>query len=297
MSQTSGRVSILIPLFNRAKYIEETLRSALAQDYGDFEIIVVDDGSTDGGDKLVEAFFDTGRLRLVRHPGNANLGQSVSLNLALSLATGEYVAILDSDDVFLPGKLQHQVSYLQAHPEVGLVYGKGLGIDANGKEIYKILSDRHRETNDPNQILLDCYFHLPVGSLVRKSVYDKVGGFDTSLRAGQDHDMLIRMAEVTAFAFQPELVYAYRRHGESISTNGLERRWRNALVILKKAVARYPYRRSTLRKRRAVINFRLAQALFSAHKSFFEAAWRLAYSAILDPGRALRVLSGREKVR
>ena len=297
MSQTPGRVSILIPLFNRVKYIEETLRSALDQDYGDFEIIVVDDGSTDGGDKLVENFNDKGRLRLVRHPNNANLGQSVSLNLALSLATGEYVAILDSDDVFLPGKLRHQVSFLQAHPEVGLVYGMGLGIDANGKEIYKILSKGHRETNDPNQILLDCYFHLPVGSLVRKSLYDKVGGFDTSLRAGQDHDMLIRMAEATSFAFQPELVYAYRRHGESISTNGLERRWRNALVILQKAMARYPYRSSTLRRRRAVINFRLAQALFTARKSWFEAAWRLAYSAMLDPGRALRVVVGKEKVR
>lgn len=297
MSHSPGRVSVLIPLFNRAKYIEETLNSALSQDYDNFEIIVVDDGSTDGGDCLVESFVASGKVRLIRHPGGANLGQSVSLNLALSLATGEYVAILDSDDVFLPGKLRHQVNYLSAHPDVGLVYGMGLGIDAKGKEIYKILSERHSEANDPNNILLDCYFHLPVGSLVRKSVYDQVGGFDTSLRAGQDHDMLIRMAEVTSFAFQPERVYSYRRHGESISSNGLERRWRNALVILKKAVARYPYRKSTIRKRRAVINFRLAQALFNSRKSLLEAVFRLAYSAVLDPARALRVLLGKEKIR
>lgn len=297
MSYTPGLVSVLIPLFNRAKYIQETINSALSQEYDNFEIIVVDDGSTDGGDKLVEAFLDTGRVQLFRHAGGANRGQSISLNMALSKARGEYIAVLDSDDIFLPNKLKDQVGFLQANPDVGLVYGMGFGVDAAGKQVYKILSETHVETNDPNRILLDCYFHLPVGSLVRKSVYDQVGGFDESLRAGQDHDMQVRMAEVTRFGFLPVRVYCYRRHGESISHQGLERRWRNALIILNKAINRYPYRKSTIRKRRAVINFRLAQALLQSKKSYWEAAWRFLYSGLLDPVRAIAVITGKEKVR
>lgn len=297
MSYTPGLVSVLIPLFNRAKYIQETINSALSQEYDNLEIIVVDDGSTDGGDKLVEAFLNTGRVQLFRHEGGVNRGQSISLNLALNKARGEYIAVLDSDDIFLPNKLKDQVDYLQAHPEVGLVYGMGFGVDAAGKEVYKILSENHIEPNDPNRILLDCYFHLPVGSLVRKSVYDKVGGFDESLRAGQDHDMQVRMAEATQFGFLPVRVYCYRRHGESISQQGLERRWRNALIILEKAISRYPYQKDTIRKRRAVINFRLAQALLKSKKSYLEAAWRLAYAGWLDPARAIAVVSGKEKVR
>jgi glycosyltransferase involved in cell wall biosynthesis len=296
MEQIPGRVSVLIPLYNRVKYIKETLESALQQDYNDIEIICVDDGSVDGGDKVVEGYLVSGKVQLIRHPNNANCGQSVSLNLALSLATGEYIVVLDSDDIFLPAKLKNQAQFLHDNPDVGLVYGMGFGIDAQGKELYEILSPEHQEPSDPNRVLLDCYFHLPVGSLVRHSVYDRVGGFDTSLRAGQDHDMMIRMAEVTKFAFQPIRVYCYRRHAESISTKGLEARWRNAQVILDKAASRYPYQKTTLRKRRAVINFRLAQALISSRKAWGEAAARLCYAALLDPARVLRVISGAEKI-
>lgn len=295
MSFSLGRVSIITPLYNRAKYIEEAINSALHQGYDDIEIIVVDDGSTDGGDKIVES-LSSPQVRLVRHPDNANCGQSKSLNLALNLASGEFIAILDSDDIFLPGKLINQVRYLNDNPDVGLVYGMGFGIDSNGNQIYEILSPDHQEPSDPNRILLDCYFHLPVGSLVRRSVYEQVGGFDESLRAGQDHDMLVRMAEVTKFAFQPIRVYCYRRHSESISTKGLEARWRNAQIILNKADARYPYKKSTLRKRKAVINFRLAQALINSKKSWVEAVARLCYAALLDPVRVVKVLTGAEKV-
>lgn len=297
MAYVAGLVSVLIPLYNRAKYIEETIISALQQDYKQLEIIVVDDGSTDGGDKLVESFCVDHPVTLYRHPNNANLGQSASLNLALSKAVGEYVAILDSDDIFLPNKLSEQVAYLQAHPDVGLVYGMGFGVNAEGQMVYEILWEGHREPNDPNQVLLDCYFHLPVSSLVRRSVFDQVGGFDESLRAGQDHDMQIRIAEITKLGFLPRRVYHYRRHGDSISANGLERRWRNANLILDKAIKRFAYRPETIRKRRAIINFRLAQVLWNQKQQRLEAVRRFVYSGLLDPLRAMRVIFRKEKIK
>jgi len=296
MTVQPGLVTVLIPLYNRAQYIRDTIESVLCQDYSPLELIVIDDGSTDGSDLLVEGYARQRKLTLLRHPGRVNKGQSAALNLGLTHAKGEFIAILDSDDLFMPGKLSAQVAYLQEHPEVGLVYGNGEAVDAEGRNLYSINYDKGTERNDPNRVLLDCYLHLPVNSLVRSAIYNQVGGFDESLRSGQDHDMLIRVAEVTQLAHIPVKVYQYRRHGDSISAKGTETRWRCGLKILAKAEARYPYRLSTRLKRRAVVNFRLGQALLKARRHRFEALTRIVYAGLLDPLRALRVITGREKI-
>lgn len=290
MDAISGKVSVLIPLYNRKKYIEETVNSVLSQDYSDIELIVIDDGSSDGGDKLVEKYAADNKLIFLRQPGNINRGQSASLNLGLSRATGEFIAILDSDDLYAPGKIKKQVDYLKNNPEIGLVYGNGKAIDEKGDALYEINYDDKHETSDPNDILLDCYFLLPQNSLVRASVYKEAGNFDESLRSGQDHDMLVRIYEVTEIAHQSIDSFRYRRHRDSISANNLENRWRCGLIILDKAISRYPYKRVTIRKRRAVVNFRLAQALINKRMLSVEAFGRLLYAGILDPRRALSTL-------
>lgn len=295
MSYIPGRVSVLIPLYNRASYIEETIKSVLDQEYPDIELIVIDDGSTDGGDQICENLAAQGLLTLLRHPGRVNKGQAAALNLGLTAVSGEFIAVLDSDDLYVVGKIAKQVAYFNEHPDVGLVYGNGKGIDAAGKVIYDINYDKRIERSDPNDILLDCYFLLPQNSLVRASVYQQVGGFDETLRSGQDHDMLIRLSEKTKIAHQSIDSFRYRRHGDSISAKGTETRWRCGLIILAKAAARYPYRKSTLRKRRALVNFRLAQALYLYKKNRFEMLWRLLLAGLLDPLRAFAVLTGKEK--
>lgn len=297
MDQISGRVSVLIPLYNRAKYINETLESVFQQDYGNIEIICVDDGSTDGGDRILAEYASQNRIVMLRHSGEVNKGQSASLNLALQHVTGEYVAILDSDDLFAPGKIAKQVAFLQTNREIGLVYGNGQAIDAKGDFLYGISYDDLEEKSDPNEILLDCYFLLPQNSLVRTDVYRDVGFFDEALRAAQDHDMLIRIAERTKIAHISVDSFRYRRHEDSISVRGTERRWRAGLVILRKAIERYPYKKNILRKRRAVVNFRLAESLFRSKKNYIEATLRLLLSGVLDPVRALKVIFGAEEIK
>lgn len=285
-----GRVTVLIPLYNRKDYIFETVLSVFRQRYPDIELIVIDDGSTDGGDLIIEGLAREGRLQLLRHPGNVNKGQSAALNLGLGHATGEFIAILDSDDLFVEGKLEKQVAFLNMNPDVGLVYGNGEAIDAHGKFLYEINYDNRYEPSDPNNVLMDCYFLLPQNSLVRASVYQKSGLFDEALRAAQDHDMLIRICEVTKIAHQSIDGFRYRRHANSISVNNLELRWRSGIIVLKKAKKRYPYQRSALRKRAAVVNFRLAQSLIKKRKSLLEAVVRLICSGVLDPRRAFSTL-------
>lgn len=297
MSFISGRVSVLIPLYNRARFIIETVNSVLNQDYPDIELIVIDDGSTDGGDLLLEEYANRGELQLLRHSGRVNKGQAAALNLGLAQATGEFIAILDSDDLYVPGKISKQVAYLRENAEIGLVYGNGKGINAEGDILYEINYDNRQERSDPNDILLDCYFLLPQNSLVRASVYAHAGNFDEILRSGQDHDMLIRLAEKTKIAHQSIDSFRYRRHSDSISATGTETRWRCGLIILEKAAGRYPYRKATLRKRRALVNFRLAQVLYSKKSKPVEMLWRFLLAGILDPVRSFAVLTGKEKIK
>lgn len=290
-----GRVTVIIPVFNRIDYLEETINSVVEQDYSDIELIVIDDGSTDGGFELLQEIQSQYEMVLLFHEGRINRGQSAAINLGLKQSTGEFIAILDSDDLFLPNKLSIQVKALEENPDVGLVYGRGKAIDSKGVFLYDMLDVSHIETNDPNKMLLDCYFLLPQNSLVRSAVYDEVGQFDEELRSGQDHDMLIRMAEVAKFLYISKYFFCYRRHENSISSKGQEIRWRSAFKILNKAKLRYHYERKTLRKRLAVINYRLARALILYKRKRFEAYLRLMCSGLLDPGRAFRVLLGLEK--
>ncbi|MDD2735995.1 MAG: glycosyltransferase family A protein [Desulfuromonadaceae bacterium] len=126
-------VSVIVPCFNRESFIAETILSVLEQSWPNIELIVVDDGCTDGSRAVLESFGE--RLTILEHPGRANKGQSAAINLGLLHSTGEYLAILDSDDLFVPDKIKKQVRFLEDNQEVGLVYSNCMYIDENSKEV------------------------------------------------------------------------------------------------------------------------------------------------------------------
>ena len=287
-----GTVTVVIPAYNRVKYIKQAIDSVLNQTYKNIELIVIDDGSSDGTYDLLESY--SGQLILLTHENRKNKGQSASINLGLSQAQGEFIAVLDSDDYWELNKLKIQVAYMNKNPDIGLLYTNGYGVNESGEVIYPYHKDNHVEINDPNNVLVDCYLALPVNSLVRKKVYDEVGGFNETYRAAQDHDMLIRIAEKTNLAYLPDFLFYYRRHDQSISYMGTETRWRMGFKILKAAENRYPYKKRTIKKRKAVLNFRLAQCFYK-QKKFTSAFLCLIKSALLDPLRSAKVLLKIEK--
>ncbi len=285
------KVSVIIPLYNRGQFIAQTVQSVLDQTYPNIDLIIVDDGSADNSREVLQQFAD--KIKLLEHPGRVNKGQSAAINLGIQSSESKYVAILDSDDLFAPEKIALQVDYLEKNQDVGLVYGNGCAIDEHGKKLYPIYEDGHQENSDPERILMDCYFLLPNNSLVRRKVLEKVGGFDEALRSAQDHDMAIRVAEVTKLAYIDKELFYYRRHGDSISVNNATLRWNNGFIILEKARRRFNYRSGVIRKRRAVLYFRLGQCLLEEKKVVF-ALWNFLCSGFLDPMRALKVIVGRE---
>jgi len=232
---------------------------------------------------------------LLEHSGRINKGQSAAINVGLRAAKGDYIAVLDSDDLFLHEKIEKQVKFLQKNPEVGLVYGNGYRIDEQGKKLDQFYPLTHLEESKPERVLLDCYFLLPNNALVRRDVYDRVGFFDESLRSAQDHDMAIRIAELTRMAYLDSPLFCYRRHKNSISHTQAKLRWNNGFIILKKAAGRWGYSRRVLRKRAAVLHFRLGQCHLEEGE-FLQAIWRFVRAGLLDPWRSLAVLTGQERV-
>lgn len=286
-------VSVIIPCYNRECFIGATIDSVLGQTWSNIELIVVDDGCTDGSRKVLESYGQ--RLTILEHLGRANRGQSAAINLGLRHSSGEYLAILDSDDLFAPDKIEKQVNFLERNAEFGIVYANCVSIDENGAELHRMYSPGHHPPSGPEQVLLDCCYNVPSNSLFKRAVYEQVGFLDEALRSAQDHDYAIRIAEVTRIGYIDECLWNYRRHGGSISCTRTLERWMNGFKILDAARKRYSYPFATILRRKAVLHFRVGQCHLQEGQ-YLKSFYHLALAGFLDPLRSLRVISGRERL-
>jgi len=219
-------VSVIIPTYNRADLILEALDSVFAQTYTDFEIIVVDDGSTDNTNEILLPFSDKGKLKYIRQ---SNQGASVARNRGIAEAKGNFIAFLDSDDLFEPLKLDLQMKYYQAHPEMGLVHSGFTKFDNHGNEL------GYRDTSWFSgivypQILLYWTTLMAMDTvIVPRKVFDSVGLFDANLVHGEDLDMWRRIARKYPLGFVNQSLARIRVHEGNISRENL-----NAAVGLTK---------------------------------------------------------------
>lgn len=292
-NNTYPKVTVIIPCYNREEFIAATLNSVLAQTWPNIELIAVDDGCSDGSRKVMESYGQ--HLTILEHPCRANRGQSAAINLGLQHSSGDYLAILDSDDLFAPDKIEKQVRFLEENPEFGLVYANCISIDENGNDLYRMYYPGHSPPVGPEQVLEDCCYNVPSNSLFRRSVFEQAGFLDETLRSAQDHDFAIRIAEVTRIGYLDECLWNYRRHGGSISHTRTMERWMNGFKILEAACRRYPYSAATIRRRKAVLHFRLGQC-YQWEKRYLRSAYHLLLAGLLDPIRSLMVITGKVRL-
>ncbi len=209
-------VTAAIPTYNRARFLPEAIESVLGQTFEDVEIVIVDDGSTDDTARVVEPYL--GRLRYVRQE---NQGRSAARNAAIREARGRYVSFLDSDDRWLPHKLESHVALLEAEPDVGLVHGHVDVIDDDGRPMpglteyhHRIWNAAHREPVTYAGYVLECRC-FSSATTFRRSVFDEVGLYDPSL-ALDDYELYLRVALDSRIVFVPTSVTEYRSHGENM---------------------------------------------------------------------------------
>jgi glycosyltransferase involved in cell wall biosynthesis len=209
---TPQLVTVVIPCYNQAHFLGEAIESVLAQSYPNFEIIVVDDGSTDNTSEVASG-YPSEKVRLLRQK---NKGLSAARNAGLAESRGEYVVFLDSDDRLLPEALEVGVRELEAHPECAFVSGCWNNIATDGSPL-PTLHPPHEERDHYLALLHSCYIRMHT-VMYRRSVVESVGGFDTSLSASEDYDIYLRIANDYPVHHHGELVAEYRRrHGANMT--------------------------------------------------------------------------------
>jgi glycosyltransferase involved in cell wall biosynthesis len=226
-------VSVIIPTYNSAAFLREAIQSVLSQTYVDFEVVVVDDGSTDNTESEVHSFGD--RVCYVKQQ---NQGAGAARNHGINRSRGKYVAFLDADDLWLPGKLCEQIPLLDRDPELGLVYSDWSVVSEQGETEPSYLRGQPAAGGYVFDELVQCGFILTSGTIVRRSCLDDVGFFDETLSIAQDYDLWLRICYRWKIALVNKPLVIKRNRDGNLSSN-LIKTAVERIVLFEKALKDY----------------------------------------------------------
>lgn len=209
----ASKVSVIIPTYNYAHYLKYAVESVLAQTYPDLEVLVIDDGSTDGTQELMKPYL--GKIRYFYKP---NGGTPSALNFGISKSSGDYIAWLSADDVFFPEKIVRQVALMEQEQGAGFSYTSFAVIDGEGKYQYEIHSQYYPEKKELLSKLLEGCFINGSTVMMRRKALEQSGWFDESLPQAHDYELWFRMLRYYGCTFLDEILLSYRWHGANMSS-------------------------------------------------------------------------------
>ena len=220
------RVSIITPTYNRARFIGEAVESVLDQTMSDWELVIVDDGSTDDTRQVLERYLADSRIHYYYQK---NKGQSAARNLALENARAEFIGFLDSDDIWYEDKLERQLLAFEAHPDTHIVHGDEATMDELGRVVSRDNMQRHSGRITP-QLLGDTSVSITT-ALVRRECFDALGGFSPRYGVADDYELWLRFSARYRFLYEPGIVAAYRVMANQISSDKRRRFAANERII------------------------------------------------------------------
>jgi glycosyltransferase involved in cell wall biosynthesis len=246
----SQLVSVVIPTYNRRQFIVAAIESVLAQTYQPLEIIVADDGSTDGTAEELRRFG-----KRVRYLAQPNRSASAARNLGIRAAAGEYIALLDSDDLWAPAKIEKQVALLERHPEVGVIYCQGHTLYMASGESHPLRYEPELRGDLRRRLLFgNCVTGSASAVLIRSACFEKVGFFDETLRSAEDWEMWIRISRHFQFDSVPEPLVTIRSHGSNKSKK-IETIFAHQLKIVESALRDDPVDGGNAALRRRILAY------------------------------------------
>ena len=206
-------ISVVIPAYNAARTILETVVSVQKQTFSDFELIVINDGSTDRTLELLNTIQDH-RLKVFSYE---NGGLPVARNRGISHATGEFITFIDADDLWTPDKLELQLEALQKHPEAGVAYSWTLSMDEKGEKFYPGISVSC-EGDVYRQLLVSNFIASGSNAMLRRQAIESAGEFDPTLKSAEDWDYWLRVAPHWSFVVVPKPQIFYRQSSNTMSS-------------------------------------------------------------------------------
>jgi len=206
--------SVIMSVYNEEKYLKGAIESILNQSFKDFEFIIIDDGSTDRSSQILDRYAKKDkRIKLIYQK---NIGLTKSLNKALELARGEYIARMDADDIAYKFRFEKQIRFLKKHPKIGLVGNYVDVIDEKGEKIGQLIYPIDDKKIRELLIKKNPFCHSTV--MLRKSVIEKTKGYDEDFSTGEDYDFWMRISKYYQMANLPETLGAWRMRKESITS-------------------------------------------------------------------------------
>jgi glycosyltransferase involved in cell wall biosynthesis len=233
MATRTPRVTVLLPVYNDRRFVGRAIASVLGQTFRDFELVVLDDGSTDGSMEIVGGFRDP-RLRIVRN--SRNIGVARTLNVGLATAQGELIARMDADDISEPARFARQVDFLEANPLVALVGTWARWIDEDDRPFTTIEFPTEPAEIERGLMEDNCIFHPSV--MFRGRVIRELGGYSVASPLSQDYELWLRLSERHALANLPDYLVRYRIHRGQVSARRIERQRRAANAMRYNAALR-----------------------------------------------------------
>ncbi len=212
----SQLVSVIMPAYNSAAFLPQAVASVLEQNYDRIELIIIDDASTDNTSLVLEGFAQNSKIIILR--SDQCSGPAAARNYGLSKASGDLIAFLDADDIWMPEKLSRQVRELEENPGLGWNYCDGLVVDTGLNPMY-LISDRNNlpEGMIYEELMLRHPLIIPSGVLIRKEVFDHSGAFDPAIHGVEDWDLFLRIARSYKCSCLRQPLFQYRIHGANIS--------------------------------------------------------------------------------
>ncbi|MEB3181796.1 MAG: glycosyltransferase [Nostocaceae cyanobacterium] len=307
-------ISVILPVYNGAATIRETITSVFSQTFSDLELIVINDGSQDSTLDIINSFSDA-RLKLFSYP---NAGQAASRNRGVSHAVGEYISFIDADDLWKPEKLANQLKALQENPQAAVAYSWTDHID-DKSQFLRVGCRMTVQGNVYPELLIGNFIENGSNPLIRKQIFNEVGGFEISLNPAEDWDLWLRLAANYQYVVvkSPDILYrvstnsmsssSYIHKMEASSLRVIERAFTqapNSLQYLNKYTIANLYKYLSYKSLEAIPgkqnSFQAARCLLKAVKTdssllskpvVYKAWLKLALMTFLDPQQATELLT------
>lgn len=270
-------VSVNLCCYNSEKYLEETLQSVFAQTYRDWELVIVNDGSTDGTEGIIQRHVAAGRPVVYHAQPNAGLG--ASRRRAASLSSGRFIAFVDHDDLWMPEKLERQVQLFEANPALGLVYCDGEVIDGAGRTRLRYSTKYRLRRGDIFEHYVRRSFIPPVSVMVPREVLLAAGSFP-DFSTAEEYEVFLKIVERYPVDYVDAPLFKYRNHGENLSVTLS----REALHLETIAIRRYWLERVPSTDRRARL---LRELAATAHAGY--GRWLLERGRTAEARRHFRI--------
>lgn len=238
-------VSIIIPAYNAGKFIDSTIQSILQQTHSNWELIIIDDGSTDDTAQKIQPYLSDNRIRYFLQQ---NKGVSYARNYGFTYASGKFIGFLDADDYWLPENITEKLKKFDSGEDYGLVHSDMKVVDEQMQETGELLTGNEGNLLDELLLSKGCSIPAPSSILVKKEVVSMVQGFDINISTSADLDFFLRIAQLFPIGRIPKPLGLYRKHPENMHLN-IQRMEKDNIYVYQKAERNNMFRSELFRRR------------------------------------------------